>query len=157
MKLDRISGIILSVLGAGVMLWVIKSYPIGTLKEPGGGFFPLLGAVALLGLSLLVTFQSFIKTGGQESPDVPFLPGKEALKRIVSVFIAIVAYRYLLPVIGFAPVTGLFIFTLSKFLAHYSWKTSLLIAATTAIVAYYLFQVLLKVPMPVPMITFLSF
>jgi len=154
MKLDRISGIILSIVGAGVVLWVILSYPIGTLKDPGGGFFPLLGAVALLGLSLMLAFQSLIKTDGPDSPGVSFFPGKEATKRIIFVFIAILAYRYLLPVIGFTLITGLFIFTLAKFLAHYSWKTSMLIAAATAIVAYYLFQVVLKVPMPVPMIAF---
>jgi putative tricarboxylic transport membrane protein len=154
MKLDRISGIILSVVGAGVFFWVIRSYPIGTLKEPGGGFFPLLGAAALLGLSILLAFQGFIKKEGRDGTAVPFFTSKEAPRRIIFVFIAIVAYRYLLPVIGFAPVTGLFIFTLAKFLAHYSWKTSLLIAVITAVVAYYLFQVMLKVPMPVPMVTF---
>jgi hypothetical protein len=37
---------------------------------------------------------------------------------------------------------------LAKFLGHYDWKVSIFFSAVTAVVAYYLFQVWLKIPMP---------
>lgn len=153
MKLDRITGIFFSILGAAVVLSVSLSYPIGTLREPGGGFFPLIGSVLLLGLSLLLTFQSFFqKKDRPENADVLFFPSRETPWRILSVFIALLGYRYLLPVIGFAPITGVFIFFLARFLGHFSWTISVIFGVATAIVSYYLFQVVLKVPMPIPMI-----
>ncbi|MCE5263654.1 MAG: tripartite tricarboxylate transporter TctB family protein [Deltaproteobacteria bacterium] len=153
MKLDRITGIFFSILGVAVVLSVSLSYPLGTLHEPGGGFFPLIGSVLLLGLSLLLTCQSFAKKKDpEESAEAPFFPSRETPWRILSVFVALLGYRYLLPVIGFAPITGIFIFFLARFLGHFGWTTSVIFGVATAVVSYYLFQVVLKVPMPVPMI-----
>jgi putative tricarboxylic transport membrane protein len=153
MKLDRISGIVLSIVGMGVLAMSL-SYPVGTLQKPGGGFFPLIAAVMLLGLSVLLTFQSFAKKDGEKSVDLPFFPGREAAKRIIFVFAALLGYRYLFPVIGFTLATGIFIFVLARFLGYFSWKTSIFFAVATAVVSYYLFEVVLKVPMPTPLIGF---
>jgi hypothetical protein len=60
----------------------------------------------------------------------------------------LLAFRYLLPVIGFAPSTLFFIFLMTKVLGHYSWRFSILFSVLTASIAYYLFQVWLKIPMP---------
>jgi hypothetical protein len=57
-------------------------------------------------------------------------------------------------VIGFAPSTGVFIFFLSRFLGKYGWVVSIIFAALTAVAAYYLFQVWLKIPMPRPVFGF---
>ena len=65
---------------------------------------------------------------------------------------ALVAYRYLIPVVGFAPSTALFIFALSRFLENASWTRSLIFAVATAAASYYLFQVVLKIQMPMPML-----
>ncbi len=154
MKMDRICGIFFTILGVVVVFAVARSYPIGTLQKPGGGFFPLIGSVMLLGLSLVLTVQSFVKKDRTEGDDAPFFPAREAPRRILFVFAALLVYRYLLPVIGFAPVTGFFILFLAKFLGHFAWKTSIVFGLMTAVVSYYLFQVVLKVPMPVPLVHF---
>jgi hypothetical protein len=85
---------------------------------------------------------------------VPFFPEKEAPQRIFFGFAALLGYRYLMPVIGFAPATCFFIFILSKFLGKYSWKISILFSLATAVAAYYLFEVWLKIPMPRTIIRF---
>jgi hypothetical protein len=41
-----------------------------------------------------------------------------------------------------------FIIFLAKVLSHYGWKTSILFSLLTAVIAYYLFVVWLKIPMP---------
>jgi hypothetical protein len=153
MKSDRISGILIFTIGAAVCLTSL-TYPIGTLQKPGGGFFPLLSSILLLGLCTVFIFQSFTGKRREESCAVSFFPSKEAFQRILWGFAALVGYRYLIPVIGFAPATAGFIFVLSRFLENYSWKKSVFFSVATAVAAYYLFQVVLKIQMPIPFIKF---
>jgi putative tricarboxylic transport membrane protein len=153
MKSDRISGIVIFAIGAAVCLASL-SYPIGTLPKPGGGFFPLLASILLLGLSAVFIFQSFTGKGGETSSAVSFFPGKNASKRIFCGCAALLGYRYLIPVIGFAPATAVFIFFMVKFMESYSWKKSIFFSVVTAVLTYYLFQVVLKIAMPIPMLKF---
>lgn len=153
MKTDRISGIVIFVIGAAVLLTSL-SYPIGTLQKPGGGFFPLLSSALLLVLTGVFIFQSFAGKEGKRPDAAAFFPGKKAAKRIISAVAALAGYRYLIPVIGFAPATAVFVFFLTKYLERYSWKKSVFFSAGTAVATYYLFQVVLRIPMPVPMIRF---
>ena len=151
--LDLISGVVLLVVGTAVFLKSL-SYPIGTFRTPGAGLFPLIASILLLGLSAILTLQAFLSKGGKEVAQTPFFPEKGAPRRILLGFAGLVGYRYLLPVIGFAPSTGLFILFLIKFLGGYGWKTSIFYALVMALVAYYLFQVWLKIPMPLPILRF---
>ena len=153
MKLDRVSGIFLFMLGAGVFLKSL-SYPLGNFRRPGGGLFPLIASILLMGLSATLTLQAFLSKEGEKAAPAPFFPGKDAPKRIVLGFVALLAYRYLLPVIGFGPSTFAFIFILSKFLGKYGWKVSTFFSLVSAASSYYLFQVWLKIPMPIPALRF---
>lgn len=150
MKQDRISGIVFMLIGAAVLVASLN-YPVGTLQKPGGGFFPLLAAALLVGLSAVFTFQSFVR----RPVVVPAVEGSSksrALRRIAFGVAALVAYRYLIPVVGFAPSTALFIFALSRYLEHASWTRSSIFAAAAAAASYYLFQVVLRIQMPIPML-----
>ena len=153
MKSDRISGIVIFTIGAALLMGSL-SYPIGTLRNPGGGFFPLIASVLLLGLSAVFTFQSFTAKKDESSSAAAFFPGKEARQRVILGVLGLLGYRYLIPVIGFAPATAVFIFFLGKFLENYTWKKTIFFSAATAVSAYYLFQVVLKISMPIPMIKF---
>ena len=152
-NLDLICGIILLVVGTAVFLNSL-SYPIGTFRTPGAGLFPLIASILLLGLSAILTLQAFLSKKGKGVAPTPFFPEKGAPRRILLGFAGLVGYRYLLPVIGFVPSTGLFILFLIKFLGGYGWKTSIFYALVMALVAYYLFQVWLKIPMPLPLLRF---
>src|SRR5512136_2815350 len=126
MMRDRISGIVFILIGAGVFIASLN-YPVGTLPKPGGGFFPLLAAALLLVLSIIFTLESFTRrTDSGHMP--PFFPARETPRRILFGVAALVAYRYLIPIIGFALSTGLFILLLGRFLENFSWKRSLLFA-----------------------------
>ena len=124
------------------------TYPIGSFRSPGGGLFPLLASIILMGLSGFMTIQAFLKKDVEEASKPSFFPRKEAIKRVLLGFMALLAYRYLLPFIGFAASTSVFIFILARFLGHYSWKVCILFSVLTAFVSYFLFQVWLKIPMP---------
>ncbi|HSR11007.1 MAG TPA: tripartite tricarboxylate transporter TctB family protein [Thermodesulfobacteriota bacterium] len=153
MKLDRISGFFLFGLAVAVLIRSL-TYPIGTLRKPGGGLFPLIAASILLCLSLILILQTFLSREKQKAKPAPFFPEKEAPKRIVFGFAGLLTYRYLLPVIGFGPATCVFIFLLSKVIGHYSWKLSVSFSIGAAVVSYYLFQIWLKIPMPIPLVRF---
>jgi len=150
---DLISGIILLVVGAAVFLKSL-SYPIGTFRTPGAGLFPLIASILLLSLSAILTLQAFLSRKGKGLAPAPFFPEKGASRRILLGFAGLVGYRYLLPVVGFAPSTGIFILFLIKFLGGYGWKASIFFSVVTAVIAYYLFQVWLKIPMPLPILRF---
>ncbi len=146
-NLDRISGIILFALGLGVFLKSL-TYPIGSFRSPGGGLFPLIASIILMILAGVMTMQAYFKKDSGEPGPTSFFTSKEAPKRILYGFISLLAFRYLLPVIGFGPSTFVLILMLAKFLGHYDWKVSILFSVVTAVVAYYLFQIWLKIPMP---------
>ena len=153
-NLDLVSGIILLVAGTALFLQSL-SYPIGTFRTPGAGLFPLIASVLLLGLSVALTLQAILpKKGTAIAPAPSFFPEKGALRRILLGVAGMVGYRYLLPVIGFGPSTGVFLLFLSRFLGGYRWKVSLFYSAVSAVAFYYLSQVWLKIPMPLPLLRF---
>ncbi len=149
MNREKITGIFLLGLGLTVFLKSL-TYPLGTLRRPGGGLFPLIASILLMGLSALLTLQAFRGKEVDKSSQSPFFPEKEAPRRILLGFAGLLAYRYLLPFIGFGVSTAVFIFFLSRFLGRYSWGMSVVFAVITAVSSYYLFQVWLKIPMPMP-------
>lgn len=151
--LDLISGVVLLVVGTALFFKSL-SYPVGTFRTPGAGLFPLSASILLLILSAILTLQAFLSKKGKGLAPVPFFPEKKTPRRIFLGFAGMIAYRYLLPVVGFVPSTGLFIFFLIKFLGGYGWKTSLFYAVVMALVAHALFQVWLKIPMPLPLLRF---
>jgi putative tricarboxylic transport membrane protein len=152
-NLDRISGLILLTVGAAIFLKSL-SYPFGTFRTPGPGLFPLIASIILLGLSAILTLHAFLSKKDKEDAPIPFFPEKGAPQRILLAVAGMVGYRYLLPVIGFGPSTGIFMLFLIRFLGGYGWKISLFYSAIAAVAFYYLFQVWLKIPMPVPLLRF---
>jgi hypothetical protein len=152
-NLDLISGIILLVAGAALFLRSL-SYPLGTFRTPGAGLFPLIASVLLIGLSAILTVQSFLTRKRAAIAPPPFFPEKGALRRILLGFAAMIGYRYLLPVIGFGPSTGVFMLFLIRFLGGYGWKISIFYSIVSAVAFYYLFQVWLRIPMPLPLLRY---
>jgi len=153
MNREKITGIFLFGLGLAVFLKSL-TYPVGTLRKPGGGLFPVIASVLLMGLAALLTIQAFRGKEVDNSSTSPFFQEREAPTRILLGFAGLLGYRYLLPLIGFAPSSGVFILFLSRFLGKYGWGVSLLFAVVTAAAAHYLFQVWLKIPMPRPIFGF---
>lgn len=147
-KIDLISSIILFFLGLGILLKSL-SYPLGSFRSPGGGLFPLLASILLILLSVSLGIQAFLRKNGIKTDRVQFFPSKDSPKKVLLGLISLVGFRYLLPIIGFGPSTFLFILFLTKFLGNYNWKISIIFATCSAICSYYLFQIWLKIPMPV--------
>ena len=152
MKLDRISGIVLFIVGS-IAFVTCLSYHIGTFRNPGGGLFPLIASIMLMGISALLLLQTFSAHKDEKTIVASFFHDEGAPKRILFTLACLIGYRYFLPVIGFAPSSGVMILLLSRFLGKYSWKVSVFFSVLTALLSYYIFQVALNIQMPIPMIS----
>ncbi len=93
-NLDRITGIVLFLIGLGICLKSL-TYTVGSLRSPHAGFFPLLNSFIMMGLSALMTVQTFLKKDTGEASKARFSPSEGASKRIIIGFMILVGFRYL--------------------------------------------------------------
>lgn len=128
---------------------------LGDLHEPGPGFFPFLMSLFIILFSTLILISSLIK--GEESPPDPgkkFWPDREGQKKILltvgSLFLYVLALEYL----GFILCAFSLMFFLLKFVEPQKWTTVLFGAGLTAFMSYTIFDLWLRVPMPVGLLGF---
>jgi len=117
------------------------SLKLGGLSRPGPGFFPFWGGVALGLLSVLLV----VRPPARDAPDAPRLAPDTARPFVAAG--AVLGYLLLLEVLGFVPVTFLFLLLLFR-LERRGWAFSAASAAAGAVACYALFQLWLKTQLP---------
>jgi len=140
MSRDRVSGLA----WLAVALFAAAqglSLGLGSLHRPGPGFFPFWGGVVLGLLSILLVLRS----PARDAPTAAWLR-LDTAKPVVAAG-AILGYLLLLEVLGFVPVTFLFLLLLFR-LERRSWTFSAASAAAGAVGSYGLFQLWLKTQLP---------
>lgn len=149
-RADRIAGAALLALAVVFSVAALRHYAYWGPNGPGPAFLPFwLGvAMALLATVLLVGALR------ARDPGAPWLPGREALKRLAGVLGATVALVALLNVVGMVAGTALFLIVLMRFLDRCPWPLTLAVAVATAGVNYLVFTRWLRVPMPVSVFGF---
>lgn len=146
-RYDRYVGIVLFFFGLMIFINSFR-YPLGSLRSPGAGFFPLFASLVLMGLAIAIAGSTFPRNVGAAMTGPSLFPTREAPRRIFITLLSLVAFRYLLPLMGLALTTFLFILFLSRYLAHYGLKISLPLALAAAFLSYFVFEYLLKIPFP---------
>ena len=146
-SLDRVSGLVLLVFAVAVLAKSTE-YPLGNLQMPGAAVFPILASSLLIVIAGAIAIRGFSKPGKDPGSSESAALSRKTFGRIAAGVGALVAFRYLLTFIGFAPACFLFILFLAKALGRFTWKSSLVFSAVTAVTCFYLFQVILKIPMP---------
>jgi hypothetical protein len=140
MSRDRVSGLA----WLAVALFAAAqglSLGLGSLHRPGAGFFPFWGGVALGLLSILLV----VRSPARDAPGAPRL-GPGTARPFVAAG-AVLGYLLLLEVLGFVPVTLLFLLLLFR-LEPRGWVFSAAAAAAGAIGAWALFRLWLKTQLP---------
>ena len=141
---EVIGGIFWMAVGIFFGLGAIK-LNVGTLNKPGPGFLPLIMAL------ILVFFSLFILVKGAIRPLRPVsqIPWKRHALMTASVLFV---YGLALDFMGFLPSIFILMFILFGLLikGKNKWSIVLLYSATTALVAWLTFSVLLKLPFPYP-------
>jgi putative tricarboxylic transport membrane protein len=116
--------------------------PWGTIKQPGAGFFPLIIGVLLLSAAL--GFAS-VAAKGRSHPTSGWVPG--ARRRVFAVFAGLIGFCLLLPVTGYPLDAGVFGGIMLQQLGA-SWVAVTIIALASAGISYYVFAIVLGVPLP---------
>lgn len=141
-------------LGSGLYLWGALSFPLGTAARPGPGFFPVAVGVFLClvaGAFLLTTLRRR-PVGIPPSPLPSPAPRREreagSRARVAATATGLAGFCLLLPWTGYPLAAFLFVALLLRQLGGTRWPAVLVAAAVSAAASYYVFAVLLAVPLP---------
>ena len=123
------------------------SYEIGSLTQPGPGFFPLLLGLVLI----LLALNSVLGHVRKSSPAAVkitsfFLPGR--LKYVVYTVLILLFATFLFEWLGYLLTFFFIILFLMEGIGFKNWKVSLIVAFLTAVGVYLLFTLLLKLQLP---------
>jgi putative tricarboxylic transport membrane protein len=143
--LERVVGLVV-VVAAGIYLSAAVALPYGTTARPGAGFFPTLVGIfgGVVGVTMTVlAFRRPVRSvaGGDATRDAA------ARTRALSTVAVLVAFCLLLPWIGYSLVAFGFVTVLLQRLGS-AWRTAAIIGGLTAVISFYVFGVLLDVPLP---------
>jgi putative tricarboxylic transport membrane protein len=129
------------------LLTCVEAYRLrlGTINNPGPGFFPFGAGFIMLILSLAALFQSTVKRKKVEktTPQEPV-----RWWNIVIILAAITAYAFSLEKIGFLINTFLFICLMLKVVEPQTWKTAIIGGLITSIAANLVFNVIFQTHIP---------
>jgi hypothetical protein len=137
----------LSFLGLGVFL-VLQGRALGLAGPfgPGPGFFAFWVGIGLAGLSLVWLGRATLRPVEPMPPD--FVPPLGGMLRVVSVVLALVAFAVVLAPLGFnLAMFGFLIFLLLAFGREYA-GLKIVIAVAGSFGVHYVFERLLRVPLP---------
>ena len=140
LRSDQLSGLVLFALALFVA-WENRTYPLGSLQEPGPGYTPLIIAVFLGATGLVVALR------GYASRPLAEIEWPEA-KRAVTILAACGVATYALEHIGYRlTIAALLVF----FLGVMERRKPLAVVAVAAgfsLLSYYFIGTLLRVPLP---------
>jgi hypothetical protein len=137
---EQLSGLLLCALAVWV-IWQNRTYPLGTLQEPGPGYTPLIIAVFLGVTGLLIALR------GRTSQPLAAMEWPEA-RRAALILAACAAATYALEPLGYRiSIAALLVF----FLGVMERRRPLAVAAVAigfSLLSYYVIGTLLRVPLP---------
>ena len=116
----------------------------GTSLSPGAGVFPVLVGIILMILTLIMAIRASISKEGGESP---FPKGRES-SRVLGMFGSLVFYTIALPILGHPVSSAICFGVILKVMGMRQWGRVLLGGGSAAIISWYLFGILLEIPLP---------
>jgi hypothetical protein len=143
--LERVVGLVVVVTAGAYFMQALK-LPFGTAARPGAGFFPTFVAIfgCLAGVGM--TVHALLTAAPARAPRGAGV-GRAARNRALSTMIVLVAFCALLPWVGYPLVAFAFVTVLLQRLGS-AWPAAAVIGLLTAALSYYIFGVLLDVPLP---------
>jgi putative tricarboxylic transport membrane protein len=133
------------VAASGVYLMTGLALPLGTTSRPGAGFFPIaIGAFGAI-MALVWTAAAFRRAPVAAAGE-PGISGP-AKGRVVATTAALLGFCFLLQWAGYPIAALVFVTVLLRCLGA-GWRAAAVTGVASAAVSYYVFGVLLNVPLP---------
>jgi len=128
---------------------------LGTLHQPGPGFFFFWTGIVIAILSLIVIVISLRKRSPEEAQQPTF--GKKNVTKIVLVLISLLLYALLMEWLGFLIVTLVFFIFLLGAIEKKRWSFAVLVSLIVTAASYLVFEKALQSQLPKGLLDFLRF
>lgn len=126
--------------------------PLGALRMPGSGSFPLALGLALMALAAGHGIKLYLARPKAAAPETPAAPsaaeGDGATRRVVLFVGGVIAAAALLQPLGYALSSFLLMLVLLQILGLGRWYTSASIALVSAAASWVIFVRWLQIPLP---------
>ena len=140
MTTDRASAIAL-IIFALLVIWESRQLPLGTLRQPGPAFIPILLAL------LLLMFAVFLVLTSSRAPSLSSITWTE-WRHALAILAASLFSVFAIERLGYRLTVLLVLGFLVKLLEQRSWIVSLSFAFTLSFGSFFLFYTVLRVPLP---------
>lgn len=140
MTTDRLSAAVLTFF-AFFVIWQSQQLPLGTFRQPGPGYVPVLLASLLLLFAILIIF-----TAGR-APSLSSLHWTE-WHHSLAILLACVFAVFAIERLGYRLTMFLLLSVLVKFVEKRGWALSITFALLLAFGSFFLFYTMLRVPLP---------
>jgi putative tricarboxylic transport membrane protein len=131
---------------SGLYLATSMTFPVGSAARPGAGFFPAAVGLYLCVLGLAAVIAAWSRGAAASIPAAP-VPA-DARARVATLMAALVGFCLTLGWIGYPAAAFLFVAVVLRRVGRASWRGALVIGLAAAAASYYLFGILLGVPLP---------
>jgi hypothetical protein len=144
--LDRVVALA-TLAGGGFYLMQALALPLGSAARPGAAFFPVAVALFACVVGLVVTVRTFLRPAPARASAERDPEGPERRGRVLSAMVVLIAFCLVLPWIGYPAAAFAFVAILLRRLGS-RLPGAVATAVLSAVVSYYVFAVLLDVPLP---------
>jgi hypothetical protein len=149
-RADRVGAVLLLLFGIWFTAVALRNYTYWGATGPGSGFFPFWLGLAMAVLAALLLARAVRER--QAGPD--WLPRGRGAVRFLGVLGTSVAFVALMPWLGMAVGTVLFLLVVLRLLEGHSWLTAVGVAVGMALVNWAVFTWWLSVPFPAGVLGF---
>jgi putative tricarboxylic transport membrane protein len=123
-----------------------RTYPLGTIDNPGPGFLPLLLSIAMSGMAFALTVR--VWRSGTAKIHRPFWPEKGGMSKVSLTFVTILLFTAILEITGYMINIFFLFLILLRPIGRQKWVWSIAISMGATLVAYLLFDKWLMIPLP---------
>jgi putative tricarboxylic transport membrane protein len=151
MKKDQSSSLVWLTFAILICAETLRRLSLGSFRDPGSGFLPIISGIILGILALIHYVQSSLDKAKttQGSGNLP-----ERWKALLIVYMSLVAYVFLLEPLGFLVATFLLLIILFRIAESRPWAVLIGTSALTSLVTFLIFDVFLKCQLPKGILSF---
>jgi putative tricarboxylic transport membrane protein len=150
---EQASGLVWLLIGISISAYTLLSLRIGSFREPGPGFFPLVAGIALTGLASLQLLRTALKKTAEKRTIAELWQGSD-WRKVCYIMAALVICYIVFKTIGFLLSTACLMIFLLTVIGGKTWKYAIGAAVLMSACSYALFYYLLQVELPVGILGF---